>query len=148
MDVVICPVGNAYFFENIESLAIDGRYTLYGSLSGTEKDLEALCLQKLLAKRVTLLPSTLRGQSREYKAELARTLTEDEDCGMSHKHFCFQLTQKWREKHEEKDWRPAISIKQVLLGIQDLLAGESQSRLSRPARSLRALRNKQARVRS
>ena len=83
MDVVICPVGNAYFFENIESLAIDGRYTLYGSLSGTEKELGGTVLAKLLAKRIAILPSTLRGRSREYKAELARALTEDEDCGMS-----------------------------------------------------------------
>ena len=83
---VLCPVGDAYFGENLDSLAVDGRYTLYGNLSGSAEQPEQLgsgVLSRLLAKRIALLPSTLRGRSPDYKATLAAALEEDEDCGLS-----------------------------------------------------------------
>jgi len=83
VQVVVCPVGNSYFNGNVDCLAIDGRYVLYGNLSGATQDLGPAALSKLLAKRVSLLPSTLRSRSLEYKADLAAALAADAECGLS-----------------------------------------------------------------
>ena len=80
---VFCPVGNAYFHENVESLAVDGRYILYGTLSGASKELGGAVLGKLLGKRIAVLPSTLRTRSPDYKADLAAAVAADEECGLS-----------------------------------------------------------------
>lgn len=82
VDAVLCPVGNSYFAENVSSLAVDGRYILYGMLSGAVEEPGQNALGKLLAKRISLLPSTLRSRSDAYKAELGALLAADEDCGI------------------------------------------------------------------
>ena len=79
---VFCPVGNSYFAENCACLAVDGRYILYGMLSGQTEDLDPGVLGKLLAKRISLLPTTLRSRSDSYKAELGARLSSDEECGL------------------------------------------------------------------
>lgn len=78
---VLCPVGNSYLHENVSVLAVDGRYTLYGTLSGGEV-LGYTVLSKLLSKRISLLPTTLRSRSASYKAHLAKLLKDDPDCGL------------------------------------------------------------------
>ena len=83
VDAVFCPVGYSYFTENVASLAIDGRYILYGTLSGAAEEPGPNVLGKLLAKRISLLPSTLRSRSDAYKAELGARLAADEECGIS-----------------------------------------------------------------
>jgi putative PIG3 family NAD(P)H quinone oxidoreductase len=66
-DVVIDFVGAAYWAETVRSLATDGRIALIGLLGGarTEVDLGAL-----LAKRATLVASTLRARGVTQKREL------------------------------------------------------------------------------
>jgi len=49
---------------------VDARWVLYGLLSGSE--VEKFDLKALMFKRISVIPSTLRSRSKEYKAELIR----------------------------------------------------------------------------
>jgi len=76
--VVLDPVGASYVQENLNSLSIDGRWVLYGLMSGAAiPSEEPALLARLLAKRILLLPSTLRSRSAEYKEEILSRLEED-----------------------------------------------------------------------
>lgn len=78
IDAVLDPVGSAYIIENLKVLNTDGRWILYGMMSGgaiTEPSL----LQKLMAKRISLLPSTLRSRPAEYKEKIVQSLSADPD---------------------------------------------------------------------
>ncbi|RXN29327.1 quinone oxidoreductase PIG3 [Labeo rohita] len=73
-DVILDCVGGSFWEKNICSLAIDGRWVLYGMLGGKTADGDLL--GKLLRKRGNLLCSLLRSRSLQYKAELVRSFTE------------------------------------------------------------------------
>ncbi|XP_043119458.1 quinone oxidoreductase PIG3 [Puntigrus tetrazona] len=73
-DVILDCVGGSFWEKNICSLAIDGRWVLYGMLGGKMADGDLL--GKLLRKRGSLLCSLLRSRSLQYKAELVRSFTE------------------------------------------------------------------------
>ena len=60
--------------KNVESLAVDGRWVLYGLMGGATVD--GPVLAGLLRKRGSLLASTLRSRTREYKADLVRQFRE------------------------------------------------------------------------
>ncbi|XP_042598990.1 quinone oxidoreductase PIG3-like [Cyprinus carpio] len=62
------------FLKNICSIAIDGRWVLYGMLGGKTADGDLL--GKLLRKRGNLLCSLLRSRRLQYKVELVRSFTE------------------------------------------------------------------------
>jgi tumor protein p53-inducible protein 3 len=64
------PVGGgpSYWRQHGEALALDGRWVLFGSLGGGT--VEGPLLSALLRKRLSLLATTLRGRSTEYKAAL------------------------------------------------------------------------------
>jgi NADPH:quinone reductase-like Zn-dependent oxidoreductase len=66
-DVIVDLVGARYWSENIRSVALDGGIALIGLVGGTRTELD---LGALLAKRVTIVASTLRARSAEQKAEL------------------------------------------------------------------------------
>ena len=78
IDVVLDPVCSAYMADNIKLLNIDGRWVLYGMMGGATITEPAL-LQKLMAKRISLLPTTLRSRSAEYKEEIIQKLSSDPD---------------------------------------------------------------------
>lgn len=78
IDAVLDPVGSAYMKDNIKLLNIDGRWVLYGMMSGATITEPAL-LQKLMSKRISLLPTTLRSRSAEYKEEIIQRLSTDPD---------------------------------------------------------------------
>ena len=83
---VLCCIGHSYFYENVHALAVDGTYTLYGTMGNagcTAASSEANWMPKLMAKRIKLCTTTLRNRSAEYKAELAKALREDDVCGLS-----------------------------------------------------------------
>lgn len=73
-DIILDCVGGSFWEKNICSLAIDGRWVLYGMLGGKTADGDLL--GKLLRKRGQLLCSLLRSRSLQYKAELVRSFTE------------------------------------------------------------------------
>lgn len=67
-DVVIDFVGRTHFLGNVDALAMDGRMTMLGLLSGPEVD--KVNLGPLLYKRLRIQGSTLRARSVPYQAEL------------------------------------------------------------------------------
>ena len=59
--------------ENVASLGLDGRYVFYGFLAGFTISDPAF-LQKVMAKRISLLTTTLRSRSTEFKEKLVKCL--------------------------------------------------------------------------
>ena len=80
-DMVFCPVGGDYLEENVACMKDDGKIVLYGLMGGMAEQIEGSLLSKLLFRRISILSSTLRSRSIEYKADLCRAFLEDEQCG-------------------------------------------------------------------
>lgn len=78
VQMILDPVGAGYMDENLRALDLDGRLLIYGLMGGAGIT-DPTFLGKLMAKRITILTSTLRSRSVEYKAELLRLLAEDPD---------------------------------------------------------------------
>jgi putative PIG3 family NAD(P)H quinone oxidoreductase len=78
VDVVLDPIGSSYINENINSLTVDGRLVLYGLMSGGAIQ-DSTFLSKLLMKRISLLPTTLRFRSIEFKENIVNLLQTDVD---------------------------------------------------------------------
>jgi NADPH2:quinone reductase len=74
VDLILDPVGQAYFEQNLACLNQDGKLVLIGVMSGVDAQLN---LGRLLVKRHTVVGSTLRSQPLEVKALLARELEEN-----------------------------------------------------------------------
>ena len=67
-DVILDPVLGTFFANNLNCLAKDARWVVYGAMGGTKiKDAN---LAKLLGKRASLMTSTLRDRSDDYKTRL------------------------------------------------------------------------------
>lgn len=87
VDVILDPVGSSYLRDNLEAISVDGRLVLYGLLSGgvLEADINnnspSGFFRTLLFKRVSILPTTLRSRSFDYKANLIKRLREDTEAG-------------------------------------------------------------------
>jgi NADPH:quinone reductase-like Zn-dependent oxidoreductase len=67
VDVVLDSIGAAYLADNLASLAIGGRLVLIGLMGGAQSELN---LALLLARRLSLIGSTLRTRSLAEKASL------------------------------------------------------------------------------
>ena len=63
-------VGQSHWQKNIKSLALDGRLSLQGLLSGGK--VPDFDLSPILGKRLRVQGSTLRSRSKQYQAELIR----------------------------------------------------------------------------
>ncbi|KAK3588485.1 hypothetical protein CHS0354_012894 [Potamilus streckersoni] len=74
VDVILDCVGASFYEQNIDSIATDGRWVLYGLMGGGS--INADIFSKLLRKRVSLLATLLRSRSREYKKKLINSFTE------------------------------------------------------------------------
>lgn len=66
VNIVLDPVGASNVEQNIESLGVDGRWVLYGTMGGIGVSNDKF-LGLLLRKRIQLLPTTLRGRSIQVK---------------------------------------------------------------------------------
>lgn len=73
-DLVLDPVGGSFWRNNIEALQMDGRWVLFGTMGGGT--VEGGLLAQLLRKRVTLVGTTLRNRSAQYKGELTQRFRE------------------------------------------------------------------------
>jgi len=73
-DVIADPVGASNAMRNVASLAVDGKWVLYGSLGG--RIIENFDLGALVAKRGILFTTTLKTRSVEYKTELIQKLAK------------------------------------------------------------------------
>lgn len=72
-DLILDPVGGAYAALNLQWLAQDGRWINIGLLGGRMAELD---LARLLGKRISLIGSTLRNRSDDFKAQLLAHLVE------------------------------------------------------------------------
>lgn len=68
VDVIIDFVAGPYFMQNLKSLAKDGRLIMLATLGGTK--FENADLRLILAKRLTIIGSTLRSRTRDYQIKL------------------------------------------------------------------------------
>ncbi|XP_076013511.1 quinone oxidoreductase PIG3-like [Genypterus blacodes] len=73
-DVILDCIGSRNWEQNMNCLATDGRWVLYGTMGG--KAVEGDLLGQLLSKRGHLLSSLLRSRCLQYKAELVRAFTQ------------------------------------------------------------------------
>ncbi|HWH15091.1 MAG TPA: NAD(P)H-quinone oxidoreductase [Miltoncostaeaceae bacterium] len=72
-DVVVDLVGAAYWAQNLEAVAADGRIALIGMTGGARGELD---LARLFARRVTVVASTLRARPPAQKAELVASFAD------------------------------------------------------------------------
>ncbi|XP_034530278.1 quinone oxidoreductase PIG3 [Notolabrus celidotus] len=72
-NVILDCIGGSNWEQNVSSLAMDGRWVLYGTMGG--RTVEGDLLGKLLSKRGHLLCSLLRSRSLQYKAELVQAFS-------------------------------------------------------------------------
>lgn len=71
-DVIVDCIGGSYFQQNLQALRMDGRLVILALMGGARPDYADL--SPLLRKRLTIMGSTLRNRSLEYKSQLARDL--------------------------------------------------------------------------
>lgn len=71
-DVIIDFVAASYLDKNLSCIAQDGRWVLLALLGGIKAELN---MAQILRKRVTLMGSTLRSRTLDYKVSLSRELT-------------------------------------------------------------------------
>ena len=58
--MIIDCIGSSFWEQNVRSLAVDGRWVLYGLLGGG--DVTGSLLRDLLKKRASLIATTLRSR--------------------------------------------------------------------------------------
>ena len=72
-DVILDMVGGDYIERNLRAAAMDGRIVQIAFLKGSKVEID---LMRLMMRRLTLTGSTLRAQSAEAKARMARASRE------------------------------------------------------------------------
>lgn len=70
VNIIVDCVGGAYWEQNIQSLAVDGRLVLLATMGGG--NVSQVSLTTIIRKRLQIIGTTLRGREREYKTELTR----------------------------------------------------------------------------
>lgn len=68
VDVIIDFIAGPYFIQNLKSLAVDGILIMLATLGGTK--FEHADIRYILEKRLTIIGSTLRSRTLDYKIEL------------------------------------------------------------------------------
>ena len=75
VDVIIDFVGASYWESHMKCIATDGRLVLLGLLGGVVTE-NPLNMGTLLRKRISIIPSTLRSRSLEYKRQLTQDVSK------------------------------------------------------------------------
>lgn len=68
VNVIIDFVAGPYFMQNLKALTTDGRLILLATLGGTK--FENADIRSILSKRLTIMGSTLRSRTEDYKIKL------------------------------------------------------------------------------
>ncbi|XP_047379563.1 quinone oxidoreductase PIG3 isoform X2 [Sciurus carolinensis] len=74
VNLILDCIGGSYWEKNVNCLALDGRWILYGLMG--EEDVSGPLFSKLLSKRGSLITSLLRNRNKKYKQMLVKTFTE------------------------------------------------------------------------
>ena len=72
-DIILDMVGSDYIERNLKAAALEGRIVQIAFLKGSKVELD---LMRLMMRRLTLTGSTLRAQSSEAKARMAKAIEE------------------------------------------------------------------------
>ncbi|KAK2514785.1 Tp53i3 [Columba guinea] len=75
VDLILDCVGGSYWEKNLACLSTDGRWIVYGLLSGGE--VHGDLFARLLSKRASIHTSLLRSRDKEYKERLVKAFTEE-----------------------------------------------------------------------
>ena len=75
VDVVLDFVGASYWESHMKCIATDGRLVLLGLLGGALTP-NPLNMGTLLRRRISVIPSTLRNRSLDYKHQLAQEVND------------------------------------------------------------------------
>ena len=75
VDVILDFVGASYWESHMKCIATDGRLVLLGSMGGAVTN-NPLDLGPLLRRRISIISSTLRTRSLEYKRQLTQEVSE------------------------------------------------------------------------
>lgn len=75
VDIILDCVGGSYWEKNLSCLRTDGRWVIYGLLSGGE--VHGDLLARLLSKRGSIHTSLLRSRDKEYKEQLVKAFIEN-----------------------------------------------------------------------
>ncbi|MEM8567238.1 MAG: NAD(P)H-quinone oxidoreductase [Bacteroidota bacterium] len=74
VNIILDPVGAAYFEKNLAIAALDCRWVLIAGMGGVK--IPEFNLAKLLIKRVALIGSTLRSRDHNYKSQLVKDFSD------------------------------------------------------------------------
>lgn len=74
VNLIIDCIGGSYWEKNVNCLALDGRWVLYGLLGGP--DVNGPLFSKLLFKRGSLITSLLRSRDKKVSDKLKETITQ------------------------------------------------------------------------
>jgi tumor protein p53-inducible protein 3 len=74
VDIVLDFVGAAYFEQNVQSLAVDGRMVVIGTMGGAE--VEKFSLRTLMSKRLQITGAGLRSMDTARKIHLTRQFAD------------------------------------------------------------------------
>ncbi len=69
-DIILDFIGASYWQDNLAAIATDGRWIVISTLGGNK--VPELDLRSLMAKRITLVGTTLRARSEDYKIRLTQ----------------------------------------------------------------------------
>jgi NADPH:quinone reductase-like Zn-dependent oxidoreductase len=75
-NVILDPILASNFDYNMNSLALDGRWVMYGTMGGVKVAPEAN-FGKLIQNRGSIIASTLRNRDDSYKGKLCRLFERD-----------------------------------------------------------------------
>ena len=73
VNIILDCVGGSYWKQNAECLALEGRWVLYGLLGGPKVD--GNLFSYILGKRASILGTTLKARSDDYKSSLVEAFT-------------------------------------------------------------------------
>lgn len=74
-DVILDPIGASYAAQNLRSVALDGRWVVLATMGGAV--VEGLDLRRMMARRASLVATTLRNRPDAYKAALVQRFAAD-----------------------------------------------------------------------
>ncbi|XP_077994863.1 quinone oxidoreductase PIG3-like isoform X2 [Glandiceps talaboti] len=75
VNLILDCVGSNFWEWNADSLAMEGRWIVYGLLSGG--NVNGPILAKIIRKRLSITGTTLRARSNDYKADLVQRFSEN-----------------------------------------------------------------------
>ena len=75
VNLILDCVAGSFWKQNIDCLATEGRWVVYGTLGG--RNVDGPLLGQVIAKRASIIGTTLKARSNDYKARLVAAFSEN-----------------------------------------------------------------------